>query len=202
MRANNHTDRKSRRSRRNQRGNTMLELVFFLMPTMAIVCGFMDIGMVLFVWNTIQNAVREGTRYAITYQVDATGTQTASIKDTVASWTMNLVQASSTASTSGHPPYITVDFYTPPTTVNPSGTLVTGTAGANAPGNIVQVSINNYPFAWMAPFNGLWLNWSSTNQSGFYEGNSGGHFTPLSITVVSADVLGGQPAAGLPPATP
>jgi len=165
-----------------------MELVFFLFPTLAIVCAFLDIGMALFVWNTLQNAVREGTRYAITYQVDATGTQTASVKDTVASWSMNLVRASAT---SANPPYIAVDFYTPPTTANPSGTLVTGTANANASGNIVQVSINNYPYKWMAPFSG-------TFWGGFYQAPG----SSLGITTVSADVLGGTPVNGLPPATP
>jgi Flp pilus assembly protein TadG len=72
----------------------MLELVFVIMPTFALICGFLDVGMALFTYNTLQNAVREGTRYAITYQVDSSNSQTTSIKDTVASWAMGLVSAS------------------------------------------------------------------------------------------------------------
>ncbi len=188
MRVSHQPDRKSRCIRRTsrrfrERGNTVMELVFFLFPTLAIICGFLDIGMALFVWNTLQNAVREGTRYAITYQVDSNGTQIRSVQDTVASWSMNLVQATTT---SGNPGYIAVTFYTPPTPTNPSGTLVTG-ANSNAPGNIVQVSVPNFPYKWMAPFSG-------TFWGGFYA-SPGSSF---GISVVSADVLGGAPVTGVP----
>ena len=87
------SDRKRRRS-----GTGTLELAFFLMPSFALICGFLDVGLALFTWNTLQNAVREGTRYAITYQVDATNRQSTSIKNTVSTWAMGLVQANSTSS--------------------------------------------------------------------------------------------------------
>ncbi len=177
-----------RPSRRRQRGNTILEISFLLLPTFAVICGFLDVGTALFVWNTLQNAVREGTRYAITYQVDSSGTQVKSIKDTVATWTMNLVSASSTSQTTPAVPYIDVEFYTPPTSSNPSGTLVTGQANANAPGNIVTVAIVNYPYKWMAPFSGSFLG------SAFYAAPG----SSLTISAYSADVLGGQPVGGLP----
>ena len=65
-------DRQSTRNRRRS-GTGILEMGFLLMPTFALIGGFVDIGMALFTWNTLQNAVREGTRYAITYQVDSSG---------------------------------------------------------------------------------------------------------------------------------
>ncbi len=161
------------------------------MPTFALICGFLDIGMVLFTWNTLQNAVREGTRYAITYQVDSSGHQITSIKNTVSSWAMGLVQASSTSTSGTNVPYIDVNFYTPPTVANPNGSLVTATGTANAPGNIVEVSVKNYPYALMAPFSG---SVSGTTTGAFYAtpGSS------LRIQVFSADVLGGAPVSGTP----
>ena len=45
----------------------MMEFALFVLPTFAILCGFFDLGMAIFSWNTLQNAVREGARYAITY---------------------------------------------------------------------------------------------------------------------------------------
>src|SRR3954447_26535071 len=83
------------RNRRNQRqsGTGLLELAFLMMPSFALICGFLDVGMALFTWNTLQNAVREGTRYAITYQIDGSGHQVTSIKNTVSTWAMGLVQA-------------------------------------------------------------------------------------------------------------
>ena len=171
--------------RRRQAGNTILEMAFLLFPTLAIICAFLDVGMALFVWNTPQNAVREGTRYAITYQVDSSGTQIQSIKDTVATWSMNFVNGASTSATSPAVPYVDVEFYTTPTSSNPTGTLVTGQANANAPGNIVTVAVKNYPYKWMAPFSGALSFYAAPGSS-------------LSITAYSADVLGGKPLTWLP----
>jgi Flp pilus assembly protein TadG len=179
---------RDRRNRRRSGGTGTLELAFFMMPAFALICGFLDIGMALFTWNTLQNAVREGTRYAITYQVDSSGSQIMSIKDTVATWAMGFVQASSTSTTGLSVPYVNVNFYTPPTVANPNGSLLPATGNANAPGNIVEVSIQNYPYAWMAPFSGAL-------GSAFYA-NPGSTFT---IVVYSADVLGGTPVGGAPP---
>lgn len=194
MNRTHHRGSLSGRSKRDMRrsGVGLVELVFFLMPTIALICGFLDVGMVLFTFNTLQNAVREGTRYAITYQVDSSNSQTTSIKDTVSSWAMGLVKASSTSSSGANVPYIQVNFYTPPTVANPNGSLLTATGTANAAGNIVEVSIQNYPYAWMAPFSGALTSSAATN---FYA-TPGSHLT---ISTYSADVLGGTPVGGAPP---
>jgi Flp pilus assembly protein TadG len=170
--------------RRRSRGDTMLEFAFFVLPTFAIVCGFVDLGMVLFTWNTMQNAVREGARYAVTYQTDGSGHQTTSIKNVVASWSMNFVSASATSGSGG--PYIDVNYYSQPTTANPNGTLVTG-ALANASGNLVEVAVKNYPYVFMAPFSGSF--------AGAFYANPG---SKLAISVYSTDVLGGTPSSGAP----
>jgi Flp pilus assembly protein TadG len=174
----------SKSRRRGSRGDTMLEFAFFILPTFAILCGFFDLGMVIFTWNTLQNAVREGARYAITYQVDSSGTQKASIKNKVASWSMNFVSASAT-STSGTP-YIDVTYYSQPTVANPNGSVATGVT-ANASGNLVEVAIRNYPYAFMAPFSG--------SLAGAFYSNPG---SKLGISVYSTDVLGGTPPNGPP----
>ena len=169
----------------------MLELAFFLMPSFALICGFLDVGMALFTWNTLQNAVREGTRYAITYQLDSSGHQETSIKNVVSTWAMGLVQAGSTSSSGPNIPYIEVNFYAPPTTASPNGALLTATANANDPGNIVEVCIKNYPYALMAPFSGAI---GATVSSTFYATPG----TSMRVQVFSADVLGGSPAGGTP----
>ncbi len=177
---------------RRRSGTGLLELAFFLMPSFALICGFLDVGMALFTWNTLQNAVREGTRYAITYQVDGSGHQVASIKNTVSTWAMGLVQAGSTSTSGANVPYVEVNFYTPPTVANPNGSLVPNTStAANAPGNIVEVCVKNYPYALMAPFSGAI---GATVSTSFYAtpGSS------MRVQVFSADVLGGTPVAGAP----
>ncbi len=176
---------------RRRRGANILELAFFLMPSFALICGFLDVGMALFTWNTLQNAVREGTRYAITYQVDTSSHQVTSIKNTVSTWAMGLVQASSIDTTGPNVPYIEVNFYTPPTVANPNGSLLAATGTANAAGNIVEVCIKNYPYALMAPFSGAI---GATVNSSFYASPG----TSMRIQVFSADVLGGAPVGGTP----
>jgi Flp pilus assembly protein TadG len=170
--------------RRGSRGDTIMEFAFFVLPTFAILCGFFDLGLALFTWNTLQNAVREGTRYAITYQVDGSGVQTTSIKNKVASWSMNFVSASAT-SASGTP-YIDVSYYTQPTTANPNGSKVSG-ANSNASGNLVEVAVKAYPYAYMMPFSG--------SLAGPFYANPG---SKLAIAVYSTDLLGGSPSNGLP----
>ncbi len=170
--------------RRRSSGDVIMEFAFFVLPTFAIICGFFDLGMALFTWNTLQNAVREGARYAVTYQTDVSGHQTTSIKNKVASWSMNFVSASATSSGGG--PYIDVTYYLQPTTANPSGTVVSG-ANANTSGNLVEVAIKNYPYAFMAPFSGSF--------AGTFYAIPG---SKLSISVYSTDVLGGAPSTGTP----
>ena len=189
LRPNPNRSKSQRRLGRN--GSGLLELAFFMMPAFALICGFLDVGMALFTWNTLQNAVREGTRYAITYQIDGSGHQITSIKNTVSTWAMGFVRASSTSSSGSSVPYIEVNFYTPPTIANPNGSLVTAAGTANAPGNIVEVCIKNYPYALMAPFSG---SVSATTANAFYATPG----TSLRVQVFSADVLGGTPVSGTP----
>lgn len=190
-----HGGRRIRRdtaSNRRRSGTGLLELAFFLMPSFALICGFLDVGLALFTWNTLQNAVREGTRYAITYQVDGSGTQVASIKNTVSTWAMGLVRANALSTDGASVPYIEVNFYTSPTVANPNGSLVPITSSAaNAPGNIVEVCVKNYPYALMAPFSGAI---GATVSTSFYAtpGSS------MRVQVFSADVLGGTPVTGAP----
>src|SRR3954451_14259000 len=76
--------------KKRQSGNTMIELALTFLPTFALLFAFIDFGMAIFVLTTLQNAVREGCRYAITYQTGfggATG-QDQSIKNVVASYSM------------------------------------------------------------------------------------------------------------------
>ena len=190
MRAKARPDLKSPLNRRRS-GTGTLELAFLLMPFFAIIGGFVDVGMALFTWNTLQNAAREGARYAITYQVDGSNHQITSIKNRVETWSMGMVSASSTSSSGANVPYVDVNFYTQPTQANPNGSLLAATGNANAPGNIVEVSVKNFPYALMAPFSG---SLSAVTSTAFYA-------TPgskITIQVFSADVLGGTPAGGAP----
>jgi Flp pilus assembly protein TadG len=60
----------------------MIESAFTLLPTFALFFAFVDFGLMLYRWSSLQNAVREGVRYAITFQ-----TQTSPAMGQVASIT-------------------------------------------------------------------------------------------------------------------
>jgi hypothetical protein len=162
----------STRRRRKSGGNTVIESVFTLLPLFAIIFAFIDFGLMLFRWTTLQSAVREGCRYAITFQRQtvsgSTLGQNDSIKSVVETYAMGLVHATDT-----NPVHIFVNYYD-------STTLA---SASNIPGNIVEVSIQNVSFSWLAPLSG-----SYGFGIPFYRSS-----TPLSLAVYSSDLLGGYP---------
>src|SRR5271163_460473 len=79
-------NKRTRRSR--QRGASILEAAVIFVPFLAIFFAIFDFGMALFLKNTMQFAVRQGVRYAVTSQTstDSNGNalgQDASIKQAV-----------------------------------------------------------------------------------------------------------------------
>ena len=118
-----------------------------MMPTFALIAIFLDLGMMFFRWSTMLSAVREGCRYAITFQTASncgTGGTSAcgqdnSIEQTVQQYSLGLVK------TTDSPQTIFVKYYAP----NNLTTAIT--TGGNTPGNIVEVSVQNVSYNWMLP---------------------------------------------------
>jgi Flp pilus assembly protein TadG len=135
----------SAKRRRRSNGNALVEWMLVLLPTMALITAFFDICFALFSWATIQNAVSEGCRYAITYQTITGDGQDASIKTTVASDSMGLVTVAGGL--------IQVNYYTPAAPTTPIAA-----PNGNVPGNIVQVSVQGYALNWMVPLSGTIAN--------------------------------------------
>ena len=152
--------------RRKSGGQTIVESVFTLLPLLAIIFGVVDFGLMIFRWTTLQNAVREGVRYAVTFQTAQGLGQDASIEQQVQTYAMGFVH------TSDSPQTIYVKYYNP-------DTLTQITSGGNQPGNLVTVSVQNVSFGWIAPLAG---NYSLRTT------------TPLALNVSSSDILGGYPA--------
>jgi Flp pilus assembly protein TadG len=161
------TDRNRRRS-----GNAMLEGVFTILPTFALIFAFVDFGLLLFRWATLQNAVREGCRYAITFQTVTGEGQNASIEGVVQQYAMGIVH------TTDNPQDIFVNYYSPTNLTTPLG------AGGNVPGNIVEVSVQGVSWSWLAPLSG-----SYGGNVPFFRSS-----TPITLNVYSSDILGGYPA--------
>lgn len=165
---------KSPLSPRNRRrsGNALIESVFTLLPTFALIFAFLDFGLLLFRWATLQNAVREGCRYAITFQTVNGQGQDASVEAVVQQYAMGIVNAAD------NPQDIFVKYYTVSNLTTPVA------AGGNIPGNIVEVSVQGVSWSWMAPLSG-----SYGGGTGFYRST-----TPIVLNVYSSDILGGYPA--------
>lgn len=155
--------------RRNRGGNVILESVFTFIPLFALILFFTDMGMMLYRWTTLQNAVREGCRYAITFQTSGGSGQDASVQQVVQRYAFGLVK------TSDSPNRIHVDYFSPASPSTPIGT------GGNVPGNVVEVSVKNLDLGWLLPLSG-------TIAKPLYAS------LPLNLTVRSSDILGGYPA--------
>src|SRR6202167_5581549 len=111
----------SRLRRRRSGGNAIVEAAFTLLPTFAIIFAFVDFGLMIFRWSTLQNAVREGSRYAVTFQTMAGDGQDISIETTVQNFAMGFVK------TTDNPKSIFVKYYNPTT-------LALVPTGGNIPG--------------------------------------------------------------------
>jgi Flp pilus assembly protein TadG len=165
-------------------GNQFVELAFVMLPFFALLTAFFDVSFVLFSWSTIQNAVREGCRYAITFQTapptgatwTCNGHQDNCIENDVVSYSMGLLTVAGGL--------INVNYYaqaTPTTAIaSPNG---------NDPGNIVVVSVLAYPLNWMVPFSGTGGGGMLNSSASPYRPTS-----PTTINVYSSDIMGGYPA--------
>jgi Flp pilus assembly protein TadG len=161
-------------SERNRRraGNALLEFAFTVLPTFALIFAFVDFGLLMFRWATLQNAVREGCRYAITFQTANGAGQDASIEAVVQQYAMGIVKATD------NPQDILVKYY------SPSNLNTAIASGGNVPGNIVEVSVQGVSWSWLAPLSGSY-------------GGSVPYFrstTPITLNIYSSDILGGYPA--------
>ena len=143
---------------RRRRGATFVEAGLVLVPFMALVLGITEYSMALFVRTTMQHAVREGVRYAVTYRTLTGMCQDASIKETVRRNAMGFLKPADLTTS------VYVRYYLPTTFA---------TTAANAPGNIVEISVENYQWRWIAP---LWRT-----------------ATPLSIVARATDRMEGLP---------
>ena len=69
--------------RRRRRGNQLVEVSLIFPPLFAILLALFDFSLALFLRATMQNAVREGVRYAVRYQTSGGLCQDDSIKTIV-----------------------------------------------------------------------------------------------------------------------
>ncbi|MDX2151949.1 MAG: TadE family protein [Bryobacteraceae bacterium] len=151
----------------------MVEAALIFLPLMALLVALIDFSLVIFIKSTIQFAVREGVRYAITYQTVSGQGHDASIRTMVENNSMGFLK--------GKGQYIKVDYYNPTNLTTP----VTG-LGSNGPGNVVEVKVDQLPWSWLAPLQ------PDYNQAGARK-------SPFSLSASAADVMQGLPVGQIQP---
>lgn len=107
-----------------------------LLPLLALTFAFIDHGLVVFLQSTFQHAVREGVRYAVTYQTYGGLGHDASIRRIVVNQSMGFLNGRDSA--------VKIRYFDPATF---------NEVPDNVPGNIVEISIEGYEHRWLAP---LW----------------------------------------------
>lgn len=157
--------------RRSRRGSVAVEGALALLPLTAIIFAMLDFSLAILVKNTMQLAVRQGVRYAVTSQTLNGMGQDRSIKTVVRQYSMGFLDYIS----HGSDPLdkIAVTYYDPV-----SFAPLTG-PGSNSGGNIVVVSATGLSWAWLVPL--------------------ARSAVPLQFSVSSADLMEATPIAGPPP---
>lgn len=158
--------------RRGRKGNALIEMSFVALPLFALLFGLVDFGLAIFIRSTLQHAVREGVRYAVTYNTSGAKCQDASITEKVQQSAMGFL-AGTDGAAKVKVRYFAIDEN------NPGTFTEFGPGTGNAPGNIVEVAVEGFQYKWLAP-----IYWSAD---------------PLNITVRSADRMEGLGAGGTAP---
>ena len=122
--------------RRRQRGAALVEAAFIFVPTIILFLTMLYVGIALLIKASLTHAAREGARYAITYQMNGETHQDVAIKKWVVRQSMNLARQSD----------ITINYYD-----KDDPMVLIPYPNGNDPSNIVEVSINNVTWTWIAP---------------------------------------------------
>jgi hypothetical protein len=167
------------RNRSRQSGQTMVEFTMALPLLLALLFGVLNQGWLIYRTATLQFAVREGCRYAITNQVlpltDSGGSSYGVIESV-----KYIVQQRAMGFLGGKPTdpayqYIHVSYYNPSSSLTSPDTSATQNQG----GNIVEVAIEGLPGKNLIPFMPI--------------------FFPINLAARSSDRVEGTPISGLPP---
>ncbi|MCC7174883.1 MAG: pilus assembly protein [Bryobacterales bacterium] len=155
----------SRKTDGSRRGQALVELPLVLIPLVALWVAVVDFSFAIFLKGTFQHAAREGARYAVTSRTEPGLGHDASIQAAVQRHAMGFLNGPRGAAK------IHIRYYVPGTFTETQ---------SNAGGNIVEVSIEDYTWNWIAPV-------------------LRGAAAPLNVVARSSDRMEASPG-GLPPA--
>jgi Flp pilus assembly protein TadG len=124
--------------KRRRRGSAALEAALVVIPMLAFLLAIIDYSVAVFIRNSLMNATREGVRFGITSRTVNGLSHDNSIKNVMQRYAMGFLNGSSASR-------IAIRYWNPQT-----GTFATG-VGSNRSGNILEISVENYPWIWIAP---------------------------------------------------
>ncbi len=178
-------------------GNAMIEFSLCALPLFALFFGISDIALAVFIKSMLQSAVRDGVRFGITYATTLNGTsctnQTTCIKQVVQGASLGFLSGTSGAA------YIAVRYFQPTDLSTPLTAADCGTGKTikndtysparqllymNQTGNLIEVSVTNFPWNWMVPL------------PNYMPG------TQMKFNTAASDVLQGYPVGATQPPTP
>jgi hypothetical protein len=154
-----------------RRGSVLVEGAFAMLPMLAVLFAVLDLALAIFVKNTVQFAVCQGVRFAVTSRTLPGKGHDASIKTVVETYALGFLDQLS--GNGNGQDRIAITYYDPVSLAQVSG------SGSNIGGNIVVVSATGLSWAWIVPL----LRRSE----------------PLAFSVSSADIMEATPVAGPPP---
>lgn len=123
-----------------RRGAAIVELSFVVIALFGLLFLLIDLGWVVFAKASIQHAVREGCRFAVTSQTMSGLGHLDSIREVMRQNSMGFISPAQAASV------VQVYFFSPDTLQPVSGT------GSNAGGNLVIVAVENFEVRPLIPF--------------------------------------------------
>ncbi len=123
--------------RRGQKGAELVEFSLVLIPMFGILFLVIDLSWMLFARATLQYAVREGVRYAVTGQTMSGMGQDASVRAVVQQSSMGILAGAAGASK------IAISYFDPKANL--------AATASNAGGNVVQVSASGVSVFPLAP---------------------------------------------------
>jgi Flp pilus assembly protein TadG len=146
----------------------MLEGALVFIPFFALIFGILDFSMALFISGAFQQAATDASRFTTTYNLTYNGTtyssQTAAAKAVVYAESFGFINSTNDATNN----YVQVNYYFPNDLTTPATCATncdhtwTDSNGKtwtinyeNAPGDVVEVRVVNFPWNWMAPMPGI-----------------------------------------------
>ena len=169
------------KKRHARRGSELIEFTFALLPVLAMLFVLIDASWAIFAKATLQHAVHIGVRYGITI----TGTQATAAGESLTAMIKDAVQANAMgmlAGTTGRG-YIKVHYFTQDSTQASGVKDVSTLSSGNSGGNLMQVSVENYPLSALV--------------ARIYSWRTAVDRAPTNLNVFSADKI--EPTGDVPP---